>query len=131
MKLRVAVELVKYQVFNMYNADKYKESVTTGKKAEALFKRVAEERNFSVTKSTLQQDRMEHWDFEIIKILNSGFYKRKIDVKGIKKINGEFTDEFIFLEIQNVGGGKGWLYGQADGIAFQMKNEFIINFKGA
>jgi len=113
----------------MYNAKKYAASVAMGKEAEETFVELAKTRNYSVTKATLQQDRMEHWDYELSKTINNNFFKRKIDVKAMKKINRSDegpTDRMFLIELNNVGGGKGWLYGQADGFAFQLTNGFIL-----
>ena len=65
---------------------KYKNKVTRGQKAEDKFATIAKSKNFSLTKSTLQQDKTEHWDWEICKAQVNGFYKRKIDVKALKQI---------------------------------------------
>jgi hypothetical protein len=55
----------------------------------------------------------EHWDVKI-----GG---KKIDVKAIKK-----NDENIhFVEFRNVQGKKGWLYGDADGFAFETEDYWI------
>lgn len=52
-----------------------------------------------------------------------------IDIKGIKK-NNRFdnnTDDSIqWLEITNVNGNKGWLYGKAEYIAFRTNNSIIF-----
>lgn len=62
---------------------------------------------------TEEEDCKEHWDVEV-----SGF---KIDVKAIKK-----NDENIhFVEFRNVQGNKGWLYGDADGFAFETEDYWI------
>jgi len=105
---------------------KYKENINRGQRAEDKFKQLALQRKFNVLKSTLQQDMREHWDFEITKTLDTKVYKKRIDVKGIKKYDGKLTDEYVFIELQNVGGGKGWLYGKADGIAFEINDGFIL-----
>jgi len=70
-------------------------------------------------KSSKEQDINEHWDLEI---------KHKIDVKGLKKINRKDNspnENFHWIEIKNVHGNKGWLYGEADLFAFEL-NEFWV-----
>jgi len=63
--------------------------------------------------STEGQDINEHWDVSINGV--------KIDVKAIKK-----EDENIhFVEFKNVLGKKGWLYGDADGFAFETKDYWV------
>ena len=62
---------------------------------------------------TEEEDIQEHWDVKI-----GG---KKIDVKAIKK-----NDENIhFVEFRNVQGKKGWLYGDADGFAFETEDYWI------
>ena len=68
-----------------------------------------------VTAST-HQNRNEHWDFEI-----NG---KKIDVKSEK--NTGLGNSYTILEIIDVYGTMGWLYGNADYIAFQSGDSFII-----
>tara|TARA_R100001509_G_scaffold22395_2_gene11755 strand:+ start:1701 stop:2183 length:483 start_codon:yes stop_codon:yes gene_type:complete len=70
--------------------------------------------------ATREQDIFEHWDFSI---------HLKIDVKGMKKTNryDESTNENIhWLEIKNVNGEEGWLYGEADYFAFETELYWII-----
>jgi len=46
-----------------------------------------------------------------------------VDVKGAKK----YTDDQLFLvELRDVNGDPGWLFGKADLVAFQYKNAFIV-----
>lgn len=51
------------------------------------------------------------------------------DVKGLRKANRSDTnydDSIHWVEIQNVKGKEGWLYGRAHYIAFELNNEWII-----
>lgn len=53
----------------------------------------------------------------------------KVDVKQLKKRNRTDAAEdpsIHFVEFQNVNGDKGWLYGQADYIAFEQPDCFIM-----
>lgn len=71
-------------------------------------------------KSTTQQDINEHWDLEI---------SHKVDVKGLKKVKrGDTTtnENFHWVEIKNVHGNKGWLYGKADFFAFELNDFWVI-----
>lgn len=52
-----------------------------------------------------------------------------VDVKGMKKVNrsdSEVSPNIHWIEFQNVRGNKGWIYGKADYIAFEIPNEFIM-----
>lgn len=71
-----------------------------------------------------EQDMFEHWDICIDGV--------KYDVKAMKKISrGDDlpTNIFNFLEIKNVRGNKGWVYGDADAFAFETHNKWIIVLK--
>ena len=66
------------------------------------------------------EDIFEHWDVKI---------DIKIDVKAMKKINREDLDpneNIHYVEIKNVHGNKGWLYGDADYFAFEMKDYYVM-----
>lgn len=78
-----------------------------------------------VSFSTSQQDMSEHWD---VKLVNKG--KTVLtDVKAMKKRNREDStpDETIhYIELFNVSGKKGWLYGKADCFAFETTDQYIV-----
>lgn len=87
-----------------------------GKKVEVKFAEMFD--NFEY--SSKEEDINEHWDVKI---------SFKCDVKGVKKIrrSDAFPNEFYhFIEIKNVNGGMGWLYGKADFFAFETFKYFII-----
>lgn len=73
-----------------------------------------------VEKATFSQDVNEHWDISI-----GGL---RVDVKGIKRVSraGEKDDRFHWVEIQNVLGRRGWLYGKADFIAFELSEDWLV-----
>ena len=83
--------------------------VARGKEAEKNYAKLYT----NVEWPTEMQDIKEHWDVKV-----EGY---KIDVKAIKK-----DDENIhFVEFKNVQGKKGWLYGDADGFAFETKDYWV------
>lgn len=66
------------------------------------------------------EDIYQHWDVKI---------DIKIDVKAMKKINREDlepNESIHYVEIKNVHGNKGWLYGDADYFAFEMKDYYVM-----
>lgn len=70
--------------------------------------------------STKEKDINEHWDVEI---------KIKIDVKSLKRINRDDYDtneNYHFVEIKNVNGDDGWVYGKADYFAFELNDYWVI-----
>jgi hypothetical protein len=89
--------------------EKKREDMIRGKRAEKEYAKLYK----NVRWPTEEEDYSEHWDVEINGI--------KIDVKAIKK-----DDENIhFVEFKNVLGKRGWLYGDADGFAFETKDYWI------
>lgn len=73
-----------------------------------------------VSFSSNKEDIYEHWDVKI---------DIKIDVKAMRRINRNDSDpneNFHYVEIKNVHGSKGWLYGDADYFAFEMKDYYVM-----
>lgn len=90
-------------------------SVEKEKEFARLFK------NCTIIYPTIEQDMFDHWDLEIDGV--------KFDVKAMKKINRrdeEPTNLFNFVELKNVKGKIGWLYGEADAFAFETKNKWLL-----
>ncbi len=70
---------------------------------------------------TKEEDINEHWDVSI-----DG---TKFDIKALKKVNrsdDEVNPEIHWIEIENVHGKPGWLYGMADYIAFETDKSWLI-----
>lgn len=84
-----------------------------GKEAEKRFASLFDE----VRTSTPSQDVHEHWDLQI---------SMKIDVKGKSRVR---EDDLWWIEIKNVAGKTGWLYGKADAFAFETEDFWIIVLK--
>jgi hypothetical protein len=94
------------------------EYVEQGKSVEAKFASVLSGAVFA----TKEQDMHEHWDV----MDNMGV---KYDVKGMKKYrrsNDKPTDRLHWIELRNVNGKNGWLYGNADIIAFETRKWWIL-----
>lgn len=72
--------------------------------------------------ATKEQDMHEHWD--VIDAMGL-----KYDVKGMKKYrrsDDKPTDRLHWIELRNVNGKNGWLYGNADIIAFETRKWWIL-----
>ena len=67
-----------------------------------------------------EEDMKEHWDFGV-----------KFDVKMIKSVKRhQKPDEAIhWVELTNVNGEKGWLYGEADLFSFEIIDYWIVVHK--
>lgn len=73
-----------------------------------------------VKPSSTKEDMDEHWDVKL---------DVKFDVKAVKKINridDETDDNIHWVELINVRGDKGWLYGNADYFAFELNDYWVI-----
>jgi len=89
--------------------------------SEQKFLQSCKNKNFTVTHSSKHEDIYEHWDFKV----NSS----TVDVKALKRINRSdsmFSTDYTWVELQNVRGNTGWLFGEADYIAFEQIDHFLI-----
>ena len=95
--------------------------IIRGNEAEGSFKKL-----FTfVKKATKEEDIFEHWDLEVI----VDDKNVKVDVKAIKnedRFDPHPNENFHWVEIQNVNGDVGWLYGKSDLIAFETIDYFIL-----
>ena len=58
--------------------------------------------------------------------------KAMVDVKSRKRINrkdGNYDDEWLWIEFKNVRGKEGWIHGIADFIAFETIDSFILSYR--
>jgi hypothetical protein len=73
-----------------------------------------------VTPSSTQEDINEHWDVKL---------SVKFDVKAVKKTNRsdiDTDDNIHWVELINVRGAKGWLYGEANYFSFELNDYWVI-----
>ena len=66
------------------------------------------------------EDQLEHWDVK---------FETKIDVKGLKKIkrsDSEVNENIHWLEIKNVQGKPGWVYGEAEFFVFELQKYWVV-----
>lgn len=86
-----------------------------GKKTEQEFHSL-----FGGQLATPGEDVAEHWDV-------APTFGR-VDVKGLKSLKRglPLQDELIWIELKNVQGKLGWLYGKADYFAFQTFNSWLL-----
>lgn len=105
-------------------ADTYSKNL--GKKAEMEFLQIINRLNLEYRNASKKEEIFNHWDF-LIKS-NNVILEGKYEVKSMKaKERGQKPNSnIIFIEIKSVGGNKGWIYGDADYIAFQTPDGFLI-----
>lgn len=102
-----------------------KKSLETGKKAEESFSKISKKHGFICTAASREENIHSHIDF----FLEGKNKTVSVDVKARKKTNrkdSKFNDEWVWIEIKNVRGSKGWLYGKADFICFENKAGFLL-----
>ncbi|MFN8383618.1 MAG: hypothetical protein U0V02_16855 [Anaerolineales bacterium] len=102
-----------------------KESHELGDRAEGLFILLAVKQGWKVSASTREQNIDEHWDY-LIEKEDQVF---KVEVKAEKRIersDHDLQSKFIWVELRNVRGKVGWLFGKADLIAFEREKTFFF-----
>lgn len=105
---------------------RYKKSQKEGEKTEELFAKIVEHKNLGIRPASFSEQVSKHIDFFII---NDNGSEYSVDVKGEKRISRSdkgTQDAFVWVEFKNVRGRKGWIYGEANYIAFEKGNQFII-----
>lgn len=95
-----------------------------GEQAEARFKRNAEKDGWIVEKTGSHEDINDHVDFVIRRPEVDG-YSCTVDVKA-KGAEHKYSAGHVWLELRNVQGNYGWVYGKADFIAFERDNGFLM-----
>ena len=100
-----------------------KESRELGDKAEETFILSAVRQGWKVSASSKHENIDDHWDYLIEKD-GSEF---KVEVKSEKRIqrnDDKSQHEFVWVELRNVRGKVGWLFGKSDLIAFESETSF-------
>lgn len=105
---------------NWYNF--YQQGLT---KEDEFAKLLVTQQGGEIKHSTRSEDINQHIDL-IWTVEGKDVY---FDVKGLRKNNRSdvhYDDSIHWVEIQNVKGKPGWLYGKAHYIAFELNNEWLI-----
>jgi hypothetical protein len=92
-----------------------------GKSVERAFCEVLKAQGYDVVVSSVMEDMKEHWD-----VMFNGM---KVDVKGLKKVtrrDEDVNENFHWLELVNVRGEWGSVYGKADLFAFESEEYWIL-----
>lgn len=106
---------------------KFAQSFDKGNSVESLFQDHFKKMfGYPCFKSSNGMDVHKHIDFWCE---NEKFGIQSFDVKGMKKIQRKDkkpTDKYHWVEIQNVNGKSGWLYGHADFIVFETEEAWLF-----
>jgi len=100
-------------------------AASIGNKAERIFVSLAGKRGYKIKPSTTSQNKIQRVDYYLEK--NSQI--KGFDVKSRKKIcyyDKDYNDDWTWVEFKNADGFGGWMYGEADYIAFEKKDYFIV-----
>ena len=105
--------------------DKTGECLQTGLGAEQLFDQIAASKHLEVKNAKRRDNIQKHID----KYVTDDVGTWSVDIKARKKTrrsDNNAQDDWIWIEFQNVRGNTGWLYGEADYIAFETQDNFVI-----
>tara|TARA_Y100000310_G_scaffold342930_1_gene448296 strand:+ start:4888 stop:5667 length:780 start_codon:yes stop_codon:yes gene_type:complete len=95
---------------------------TRGSIAEQWFWNLARSKGFHTQQATTKEDILKHWDI----LVWDSHIRAKVDVKSVKKVDGHFSFDKIWIELDLGRNDKhvSWLFtGEADWIAFQQENK--------
>ncbi len=111
---------------NSRNQYDKKDSLELGRNAESRFAEAAKKLGWVISPASEHGNINEHYDY-LIKKDGRTF---KVEVKSLKRVSrsdSSAQDQFIWIELHGVRkNDKGWLYGLADLIAFEMIHSFRI-----
>ena len=109
--------------------DKGGECLQSGLGAEQIFEQIALSKSLEVKTAKRRDNIHKHIDKYITQDDEGELCTWSVDIKARKKASrndSNAQDEWIWIEFQNVRGNKGWLYGEADNIAFETQDSFVI-----
>ena len=105
--------------------DKTGECLQSGLGAEQLFDKIAISKHLEIKNAKRRDNIQKHID----KYVTDDAGTWSVDIKARKKTrrsDDNAQDDWIWIEFQNVRGNTGWLYGEADYIAFETQDNFVI-----
>jgi len=111
---------------NSRNRYDKKDSLELGQNAENLFAITARKHGWTVEPASSSGNKHEHFDY----IMSKDGRSLKVEVKSRKRMGRQdvdVQDEHIWIELHGVReGDQGWLHGNADLIAFELKKSFRL-----
>lgn len=106
-----------------YGGGKYHGDKERGQAVEAEFVATATAKGYTVIESSIEVDRKDHIDYYITK---NGVTK-SVDIKSIRGVgSGRDKNEHTWIELQNVNGRHGWIYGNQDLIVFERVDHWLF-----
>jgi len=97
-----------------------------GQNAEDLFYNYFRTNNIRIRVATTTENRKRHYDFVVFEKSLDRFIK--VEVKAIKARKRGLPPDpsIVYLEVNDIEGYPGWIYGEADYVAFQTPNGFVM-----
>lgn len=115
------------QAQDVHGGGEYACEATTrmGTQAEHAFIKYCHDHNLRLRPATKYENTVLHYDYVVE--LNGREYVR-VEVKAIKSRRRGLPPDprVIFVELKDIHGNPGWLYGAADVIAFQQPDSFVF-----
>lgn len=119
--------------FTPYNKSMYGMGNRTkrGTLAEKHFLSIMSSKGYSYTKASLNEDFNQHWDYKFDHPSPSPGLTTPftVEIKSMKRVSSSdpsVNPDIVWIEFINVKGSKGWLYGNADYVAFELKDTFLV-----
>jgi hypothetical protein len=100
-------------------------AASIGDRAERIFISLAGARGYEIKPSSTRQNKVNRVDF----FLKKNEIIKGVDVKARKKLSAgdrAYNDDWTWVEFKNADGLGGWMYGDADYIAFEKEDCFIV-----
>lgn len=98
-----------------------------GDLAEAAFINIMLHRKFTIQRASSKEDWKEHWDYKFSRDDRPDPFT--VDIKARRHFlwHSDFLqDDYVCIEFLNTIGQKGWIYGQANYIAFERTHDFVV-----
>ena len=101
-----------------------------GQAAEDSFIKVAYQRHYKIRKAT-RKEQCDHIDYFLTGLhpISRKEIQVTVDVKAVKKTTRQekpFNTRWVWLEMVNVQGKRGWVHGKANFIAFERYADFVV-----
>lgn len=117
--------------------EKYKDSFEQGFNKEEQLVSILKDNGCTYKRATKKIDITEHWDYAFrdkknkfnLKSFSDNLDYYRIDIKSTKRINrgdNQVSTDHHWIELKNVVGNKGWMYGKADYIVFEIPKGWIF-----
>jgi len=107
--------------------DVIRECTNRGMRAQDRFSECIVKNGFLIKAATKEEDINSHIDFFIKRQSDGAEFSVDVKAKRTLKVHEPSSNiDWIFIEVKNVMGARGWIYGDADLIAFEREDCFLV-----